>query len=138
MNRNLLPTVAGNSTSGVAGGSSLISLRVPTSPLVPILSRACSRRFSLFSMRAKTCRMASIFLSSRVYTNIKIKVCERLLEVAEAGDQQQRNRREQRASPLFFFSFGGGKGLTFLIYSTSSRLSFPTEFISHTNYKPLQ
>lgn len=44
-----------------------MSLRAPTSDLMlPILSRACSRRFSLFSIRAKACRMASIFLSSRV------------------------------------------------------------------------
>lgn len=53
--------------SGVAGGSSLMSLRPPTSDLMlPIRSRACSLRFSLFSIRAKACRMASIFLSSRV------------------------------------------------------------------------
>lgn len=60
-------TAGESAASGVAGGSSLMSLRVPTSDLMlPILSRACSLRFSLFSIRAKACRMASIFLSSRV------------------------------------------------------------------------
>lgn len=50
-----------------------MSLRPPISVLtLPILSSACSLRFSLFSIRAKACRMASIFLSSRVCRGIKV------------------------------------------------------------------
>lgn len=71
--------IAGDSASGVEGGSSFISLRPPISPLVPILSNACSLRFSLFSIRAKACRIASIFLSSRVYMNDR-KTKERYIE----------------------------------------------------------
>ena len=67
--------VGESSVSGVAGGSSLMSLRPPISDLQPpIRSRACSLRFSLFSMRAKACRMASIFLSSRVCRGLVVGV----------------------------------------------------------------
>lgn len=71
---NLTCMTAGESAiSGVAGGSSLMSLRPPTSDLMlPILSRACSLRFSLFSIRAKACRIASIFLSSRVCSGTEV------------------------------------------------------------------
>lgn len=80
--------MAGDSASGVAGGSSLISLRPPTSPFVPILSNACSLRFSLFSIRANACRMASIFLSSRVYMI----------------DTQKERRKEDNRERLSLFS----------------------------------
>lgn len=66
-------TTGESAVSGVAGGSSLMSLRPPTSDLtLPILSSACSLRFSRFSIRAKACRMASIFLSSRVCREIEV------------------------------------------------------------------
>ncbi len=79
--------MAGDSASGVAGDSSLMSLRPPTSPLVPILSNACSLRFSLFSIRANACRIASIFLSSRVYMN-----------------DRQKERRQQRKVESYFLA----------------------------------
>lgn len=80
-------TAGESAVSGVAGGSSLMSLRPPTSDLMlPILSRACSLRFSLFSIRAKACRMASIFLSSRVCRRNRSGVWRRV-GGEEAGGQ---------------------------------------------------
>lgn len=89
-------TIAGDSASGVAGGSSLISLRGPTSPLVPILSRACSLRFSRFSIRANACKMASIFLSSRVYTQR-----EKLKET----DREREGKKERKWERDTFLAF---------------------------------